>query len=203
MVPQIFNDSQAADGVIAILAAGSATRMLGGDKCLEPVHGVPLLRVLAERAIATGWAVIVTIAPGAKLRRDAVEDLPLDVIEVPDAAEGMSASFRALSHLQVPVMITLADMPEIQTSDFDTLIAAYDGSCPVRATTEDGTPGQPVLFPPDDVTRMRDLSGDTGGKFLLRDRRVQSVRLPGRRAITDLDTPEEWALWRARTGISR
>lgn len=203
MVPHNLRGSQAAGGVIAILAAGSARRMRGGDKCLETIHGVPLLRVLAQRALSTGWAVTVTLAPGADARREAVEDLPLSLSEVPDADEGMSASFRALASIRQPLMITLADMPEIEKQDFATVIAAYDGVHPVRATSEDGARGQPVLFPPLDVARMADLSGDNGAKTLLRDREVRLVALPGRRAVTDLDTPEAWAAWRARTGISR
>lgn len=203
MVPQNFSGHRPARGVIAILAAGGATRMRGGDKCLEPIHGIPLLRVLAQRAIATDWRVLVTLFPNASERRRAVEDLPLSVVEVPDAAEGMSASFRALSTIAAPVMIALADMPEIETSDLNALIAAYDGTRPVRATAEDGTPGQPVLFPPGDVARMVDLSGDTGARELLRGRDVRVVALPGHRAITDLDTPDAWANWRNRTGISR
>ncbi|SFG09110.1 CTP:molybdopterin cytidylyltransferase MocA [Palleronia marisminoris] len=203
MVPENFSDSHTGHGVIAILAAGGAKRMCGGDKCLEPIHGVPLLRTMAQRAIATNWSVVVTLPPHAQARRDAVADLPLSLVEVPDASEGMSASFRALSSITTPLMIAFADMPEIETSDFAALIAIYDGTRPVRATAEDGTPGQPVLFPPADVARMGHLSGDVGAKALLRDRKVRLVALPGRRAITDLDTPEAWGRWRTRTGISR
>ena len=203
MVPRNFRGSQAARGVIAILAAGRAKRMGGGDKCLEPIHGTPLLRILAERALGTGWSVAVTLPLNAQNRRAAIADLPLSLIEVTDAAQGLSASFRALSTLTTPLMIALADMPEIETSDLNALIAAYDGTHPVRATAEDGTPGQPVLFPPADVARMGDLLGDIGARALLRDREVQLVALPGRRAITDLDTPEAWDHWRARTGINR
>ncbi len=177
--------------------------MRGGDKCLETIGGVPLLRVLAQRAVGTGWPVSVTLPPDAHARSEAIAGLSISVMEVPDADDGMSASFRALASAAMPLMIMLADMPEIETSDLAALIAAYDGSCPVRATAEDGTLGQPVLFPPADVTRMRNLSGDTGARALLRDQAVRLVALPGRRAITDLDTPEAWSDWRTRTGISR
>ena len=46
---------------ILLLAAGSASRMRGGDKLLEDVHGAPCLQVMAKRALATGQPVLVTL----------------------------------------------------------------------------------------------------------------------------------------------
>mgnify|MGYP006910720262 CR=1 FL=1 len=41
------------------------------------------------------------------------------------------------------------------------------------------------------------LSGDQGARALLKTVSVHDIALPGQRALTDLDTPEAWAAWRA------
>jgi molybdenum cofactor cytidylyltransferase len=43
------------------------------------------------------------------------------------------------------------------------------------------------------------LTGDQGARDLLRAHAddVRAVVLPARHAVTDLDTPEDWANWRA------
>ena len=55
-----------------LLAAGSARRMQGRDKLLEPVQGQPLLRVLALRLLDSGVAqVAVTLRADDPARRAA------------------------------------------------------------------------------------------------------------------------------------
>lgn len=187
--------------LIAILAAGASSRMRGGDKVLENVSGRPLLRVLADRALATGHPVAVTLPPDRPERTAALDGTEVRQIVIADAAEGMTASFRAVARVAQgrAVLIVLADMPEIGVSDLHALIAAAE-TAPgriVRAASEDGTPGQPVLFPPEMVPEMAHLEGDEGARRLLKGRQVVACPLPGRRALIDLDTPEEWAAWRA------
>ncbi len=177
--------------------------MRGADKLLQEVGGVPLLRLVTERALAAGWPVTVTLPPDASDRRAALSGLAVETLEVADAATGMAASFRALAGATAgPVLIVLADMPEIATSDMAKLIAAH-GDAPdrvVRATEATGRPGQPVLFPARLVRGLAGLRGDEGARRILAGEDVLALPLPGTRATTDLDTPEAWAAWRARTG---
>jgi CTP:molybdopterin cytidylyltransferase MocA len=42
------------------------------------------------------------------------------------------------------------------------------------------------------------LEGDEGARGILRDGEIHPVPLPGQRALTDLDTPEEWEAWRRK-----
>ena len=61
------------DAHILLLAAGSSSRMRGGDKLLEPVAGRPLLTRIAEAALATGLPVHVALPPdrpASAARRD-------------------------------------------------------------------------------------------------------------------------------------
>lgn len=176
--------------------------MRGGDKLLEDVGGAPLIRHAALAALGTGLAVTVTLRPDRPERAQALEGLSLARVTVPDAGDGMAASLRAgVAALppDTPVAVLLADMPEIGTEDLDRLVAAFaeaGGDTVVRAASADGQPGQPVIFPARLRHALLALSGDTGGRDILRHETVHLVPLPGRRALTDLDTPEDFAAWR-------
>ncbi|PKP79286.1 MAG: nucleotidyltransferase family protein, partial [Alphaproteobacteria bacterium HGW-Alphaproteobacteria-2] len=93
------------------------------------------------------------------------------------------------------VLVLPADMPEITTEDLRAVAAAFDGAHVLRGAGADGTPGHPVLFPAAALPALAALSGERGARDLAAGARL--VTLPGRHALTDLDTPEDWADWRA------
>ena len=194
---------------ILILAAGSATRMRGGDKLLEPIDGQPLLRRQAEMALALTPQVIVTHRNPDPERRAALDGLSLHLVPVLDAAEGMAASLRAgaakaLALDAAGLMILPGDMPELTRADLGLLIAAFNQNPENihRATAADGRPGHPVLIPRDLIPELSLLTGDEGAKSMLarHKSRVRLHPLPENHARTDLDTPEDWASWRALRG---
>lgn len=188
---------------IVLPAAGLARRMRGGDKLLEQVEGVALLRRVAQRALQASAHVAVTLRPGAVQRASVLGDLPIEVLRVPDADEGMAASLRVAANwaLAVPVdalMIALPDMPDITSDDFRALIAAQrdqPDTC-LRAATSDNRPGHPVILPRALFPEMLALSGDQGARAILRAHPPHLHPLRGMRALTDLDTPEDWQAWR-------
>jgi molybdenum cofactor cytidylyltransferase len=189
---------------LLLLAAGSSSRMRGGDKLMEEVEGEPLLRRAAREALATGLSVIVALRPGKAEREDALHGLKVRKVIVPHADQGMSASLRAAvvaAHEGAPLAVLLADMPEIDTEDLTVLVSAFEaqgGDTVVRAASEDGQPGQPVIFPARLRPDLLAVTGDAGGREILRRERVVLVPLRGHRALTDLDTPEDFAAWRGR-----
>jgi CTP:molybdopterin cytidylyltransferase MocA len=188
--------------LILIPAAGSSSRMRGGDKLLEPVDGAPLLRRQAMMA-ATLAPVLVTLPPGRPARAAVLNGTGVQARTLPDAAEGMAASLRAGARAAQgrALMVLPADMPDIDATDLATLIAeaAARPDAILRGTAADGTPGHPVVFPPDLLADLAALHGDEGARSVLRRHglRIHPVPLPGRHALTDLDTPEDWAAWRA------
>lgn len=191
---------------LLLLAAGSSSRMRGGDKLLEDVGGEPMLARSARAAADTGLEVIALLRPDRPEREQALAGIPVRRVMVPDAGDGMSASLRAgvaASPPDAPVAVLLADMPEIGAADILRLVAAFEaagGTRIVRAATADGRPGQPVIFPARLRDALLDLSGDTGGRDILRQEDPLLVSLPDNRAVTDLDTPEDFAAWRRSRG---
>lgn len=193
---------------ILILAAGASSRMRGADKLLQTVKGRPILRLVTETALACGAPVLVTLPPAADARRATVADLPIRVVEVPDAAQGMSRSIvRGLAALaeagpEDGLMILPADMPGFSAKALADLISRFRAEPDLiwRGGTTDGTAGHPTIFPCDLWPELARIAGDEGGRSVLMRHvnRVRVVPLPGRMAVLDLDTPEDWAAYRGR-----
>jgi molybdenum cofactor cytidylyltransferase len=189
---------------ILILAAGSASRMRGADKLTELIDGTPQLARITLAALATGCPVTVALPPDRPARAAALSGLPVAKVTVTDPQRGMAESLkqglRALP-ADAALMLLLADLPEIDAADLRHMVQSWvqTPTAILRATAADGTPGHPVCFPSDLRTELDRLAGDDGARaVLMRHKdRVRAVALPGRHAITDLDTPEDWAAWRA------
>ncbi len=192
---------------IIILAAGASRRMRGTDKLLQRVGGRPLIRRQADIArAATRGEVIVTLPPRPHPRHDALEGLDLRLVPVADADEGMNASLRAgfaaLRGDERAAMLLLADLPELTTDDIKTVaqsVVNKPENLVWRGATEDGEPGHPVIFSATLFGDIARLSGDSGARGVVARAggRVVLMPLPGRHARCDLDTPEDWAAWRA------
>jgi molybdenum cofactor cytidylyltransferase len=190
---------------ILILAAGRASRMRGTDKLLETINAIPQIRRIAEAALATGLPCHIALPPDRPLRAAALQDLPIHHIPVPDAASGMGVSLRTAAASIPPgaLMILLADLVEITTADLRTMIAAHhtQPQAILRGASNE-TPGHPTVIPADLRPALCAVSGDTGARALITAQadRTANVPLPAGHATTDLDTPEDWAAWRALRG---
>lgn len=189
---------------ILLLAAGASARMGGRDKLLEPVGGQPLIRDRARAALLTGAPVLATLPPrkAAPDRWAALAGLTLHLMAVSRPERGLSASLAAgiaaLPADSPGALVMLADMPEITQSDLAALLDGWDGATLRRAASADGQPGNPVLFPAASFGALRALSGDRGARDLLANTDgVELIPLPAHHALTDIDTPEDWARWRA------
>ena len=186
---------------ILILAAGASTRMAGRDKLMEDVGGQPLIAHIAGVALATGLPVTITLPPDRPQRTGALAGLDLRLVNLPRPGLGMADSLKAGLDLlppDEPVLLMLADMPDLTTADL-LAVAQADQTMIQRGAAQDGTAGHPVLLPVWLLPELRNLTGDAGAKSLFQRHkdRIRLVPLPGRRAITDLDTPADWADWRA------
>ena len=193
--------------ITLVPAAGASSRMRGADKLLEDIDGVPLLQLVVRRALSVTDRVIVTLPadPTGIARLAALPDDPrITDVEVYDASTGMAASFRAAAPALLGnfagAMILPADMPDLDAEDLRMVVQtarAYPDRV-VRATTTGGQPGHPVVLPARLFCALSTLTGDKGPRDILKAEGpdVITVSLPGTHALTDLDTPEAWAVWR-------
>ena len=199
---------------ILILAAGASSRMRGRDKLLQPIRGKPILRMVVDMALATGAPVMVTLPPASGPRRATLAGCKAVLVDVPDAAEGMSRSIiRGLAAVsardpgpQDGLMILPADMPGFSGKALADLISRFRAEPELiwRGSTTDNTPGHPAICPRDLWPDLARISGDEGGRSVLKRHmdRVRLVPLPGQMAVLDLDTPEDWAAYLGRPAPS-
>ncbi len=190
---------------ILLLAAGASSRMLGRDKLLELIDTEPLLTRITRAALTTGCPVSVTLPPDKPARAAALACLNVQHIPVPNAQDGMAASLKtglAALPANAPVLLLLADLPEITPKDLQTVLTAWQDTPDLilRGSASDGTPGHPVAFPAWTRADLTRITGDEGARSLLvrHKDKVRLIALPGQHATTDLDTPEDWANWRAK-----
>jgi molybdenum cofactor cytidylyltransferase len=177
--------------------------MRGPDKLLESIEGEPLLFRQAKAALATGLNVLVLIRQGDKERKNSLRTDPrLKVLTVADADEGMAATLRcaAAAAADQPMLILLPDVPGIRTVDIQAVLtefARHRGLKVVRASDAERNPGTPICLPANVVAQFSKLKGDEGGRKLLENMDIKFVQFNNDRATRDLNTPDDWANWRA------
>ncbi|WP_298674997.1 nucleotidyltransferase family protein [uncultured Lentibacter sp.] len=191
---------------VLLPAAGASSRMRGRDKLLEDVGGQPCLRHLAQAALASADSVFVALPALAHPRAEALAGLALTLVPVPDAATGMSAALKAgavaARAVQAEALMVLpADMPDLAphlAPLWDAFEAFPEGQI-LRAFTDGGQAGHPVIFPAACLRAFATLTGDSGAAPVLRQFEAALVahKLPDASPTRDLDTPQDWAQWRA------
>jgi len=204
---------QAPRAAVLVLAAGRSTRMGGPNKMLVEADGAPLV-VHAVKAALESQAVEVVVVLGhmASEVREAVEKaIPgggrLRFVVNPDYPEGLSTSVRtgiaALGPAIDAAVVQLGDMPGVGAPLLNRLMAAFS---PVEGRsicvpTVSGKRGNPVLWARRFFPEIAKLSGDSGAKHLIGEHAdlVCEVEMSGEAAVTDIDTPEALAAWRARS----
>jgi molybdenum cofactor cytidylyltransferase len=192
---------------ILILAAGQSSRMRGVDKLMEKIDGVALLRRQINIALAMDGPVFVALPGPTHPRTTILAGTNALPIFVPNASEGLGVTLReAVAILPVcpAFMVVLADLAGLEASDLQAIFDARANNPKHliwRGATDVGKPGHPIVFDASLRSAFADLAGDTGGAAILKTQKDQTclVPLPDHRALLDLDTPEDWARWRAET----
>ena len=217
--PQPRDDSEGEDVgaqqvprvAVLVLAAGRSTRMGGPNKLLADANGQPLVVHAAKAALASQAVdVVVVLGHMADQVRSHIEQaIPgkrLRFVTNPDFADGLSTSVRTGVAALAPdidaAIVQLGDMPGVSSTLLDRLMAAFN---PVEGRsicvpTVGGKRGNPVLWDRRFFAEIAKLAGDSGAKHLIGEHAdvVCEVEMTGDAAITDIDTPEALAAWRAR-----
>ncbi|MFD1744115.1 NTP transferase domain-containing protein [Rhizobium helianthi] len=183
-----------------LMAAGQARRMGGaGHKLLAEFDGVPLVRRMAQRALATqaGPLVAVTGFRAADVEA-ALADLPIECVRNEAFASGMASSIKsgllAEAFKNVAgVMVLLADMPAVSEDDLAALVAAFrrlQGRAIIRASAG-GKRGNPVILPRVTFSEIALLEGDVGARQVIETCGLPVVDIEiGEAAHLDVDTAE-------------
>ncbi len=163
-------------GVAAIvLAAGVSRRSGEANKLLFKADGEPLVRRAARAALASrSVEVIAVTGHEADLIATALAGLDLRVVHNPDYRDGLSTSLKAgISAVpagRTGALVLLADMPRISADIIDLLIGRFEegGGTHICAPVFNRQRGHPVLWPRRFFPQLLEVSGDTGGRDLLK-----------------------------------
>jgi molybdenum cofactor cytidylyltransferase len=179
-----------------ILAAGQGTRFGPEPKLLSPLHGKPLVRHVAEAALASSVTpVIVVTGHRAGEVAAALIDLPLRIVRNPAYAEGLSTSLKAgltcCPAEKEAVVVLLGDMPLIGSDLISALVSAWDGRSSAVVPTLHGQRGNPALLSRALFGEIEELQGDAGAGAILR-RRSDVIEMPvdDPAVLQDVDTAD-------------
>jgi len=191
---------------IVILAAGASKRM-GVPKQLLRHGGQTLIRHAVEAALgSTCRPVVIVLGANAEQILPEIEGLPVQIVQNPHWAEGLSSSIRAgieavASAAEAPeaVVLALCDQPLVGSDDIEALVTAYRSTQrPIIASQYAGTLGVPALFSRPVLPELVSLTGDAGAKGVIQRNLAAVSPVPCPHGAVDLDTPEEYHGTRAR-----
>lgn len=185
-----------------LLAAGQATRM-GQPKQLLDWQGQPLVRHVAQTALASPIAgLVVVLGAYAPQVRAALAGLAgaLTLVTCADYATGQAASLRcglaALPAETSAVLVLLVDQPLITPALIERLFAAFADTPNALAVVPryQGRRGNPVLLAAALFSELHALTGDRGARDLLQQhaKRVCWLELDDPAVLSDLDTPDDY-----------
>jgi molybdenum cofactor cytidylyltransferase len=189
------------DPIVAIiLAAGSASRM-GQPKQLLDWGGRPLVRVVAEQALAARLdRVLVVVGAAGDAVATALAGLPVELIKNPAYAEGQSTSLRAgvaaLGPRVGAALVLLGDQPFVTPAIVERIVHEWRASgAAIVAPIYRGQRGNPVLFARTIFRELLAIEGDQGARAILAadPARVRAIAFDDDRPLVDIDTPEDYA----------
>ena len=194
---------------LMILAAGASTRM-GTPKQLLLYQGCSFIHHITEVAICASQQrfaiaslcqpIIVVLGANAERIKPEISQLPVQIVENQQWAEGMSSSIRvglegllAVNPDLDAVAIALCDQPFVSSQTLNQLVEAYRlTGKPIIACEYAGTLGVPVLFHHTLFSELMTLKSNQGAKQLIKKHidKVSSVPFP--EGAIDIDTPNDY-----------
>ncbi len=194
-----------------LLAAGEGSRLGGMPKSLLTLNGQSLLKrqIAALRAAGIHNIIVVTGYFHALIEAE-LNEQGVGIVRNPKPEDGQQASVRlGLSQLREPFdfsFITLADQPFLAAADFIELIHAFSDRQPttdIRYPLVNGQRGNPVAISKDVVSTIVAAPASVTCKGFIQEHpeRVDPYPTDNEHFILDIDTAEDLAAFKTRTGI--
>lgn len=187
-----------------VLASGLGSRF-GGDKLLKNIPynkdlALPIGLISALNVRPHVDQVICVVRPHDIQLQQLFQIQGFQTIDNPNFKEGLSSSIRTgvlACAKDSHYLICLGDMPYIQSNTYQSLITRFLNHTKDQTKTiarpmfnENHKQGHPVIFSNDFKKALLSLSGDNGGKSILKKNDVLTVNLNDHGILDDIDYPE-------------
>lgn len=181
-----------ANTVGLLLAAGKGLRYdpTGAQNKLTYVlkNGAPVA-VQAAQNLQTAVARVIAVVSSSTVAQQ-LADVGCEVHFFGQAQLGMGASL-AFAMSQVVdanvVLVTLADMPFVQTQTYGKVVNALVAGADIVQPVYQKTPGHPIGFSKRHFPALMALSGDIGARHLLREFPVHQIEVDDEGILRDID----------------
>jgi len=191
--------------VAAIVLAAGASLRLGQPKQLLPVGENTLLERVC-REVCESWVshVIIVLGYHAAEIRPYLETIrqtqwpTVEIVENPHWANGLSTSVHAgLKAVEKSISAALfvpADQPWLSSTLINRILIRYARTeAPIVLPVYEKHRGNPVLFDHTLFGELLEVSGDEGGRSLIRRHRakIEEVKIESELPLLDIDAPED------------
>lgn len=155
-----------------VLASGFSNRFGQDNKLLMPLGQVTMIETTLQTLISSGIHPIILVTQYQAIAELFAKTPSVQVIMNPHAEEGISASIRlgvAASPESHGMMFVPGDQALLGIETLKTLATHYMAAPnKIIVPVYKGTPGSPKIFPPTLREQLTALSGDHGGRDILR-----------------------------------
>ncbi len=179
--------------ILLYLASGSGRRF-GANKLLYPLDGKPMylwgLETLLDVARQQGDCELIVVSRYPEIRQRA-EELGLQAADSPESDKGISYTIRtalAAAGEGEYLLFAAADQPYLTAGSVERLLAQCEADAECACLAWDGRPGNPALFSARLRPELLALTGDTGGRAVLRRHNCVLVPADSPRELEDIDT---------------
>ncbi|MCW3490138.1 molybdenum cofactor cytidylyltransferase [Dethiobacter alkaliphilus] len=182
-----------------VLAAGTSSRMQT-PKQLLTYQGRPLIRHTVETIVKSkAERVLVVVGAEAQEVCAALEGLPVQIVVNERYAQGQSTSVKkglaALTDKEPHgVLFALGDQPLLKSETIDTLINSFLEYNGIIVPYYQQAPGNPVIFAQKYLPEFNSLSGDMGGRAVIKRfaKNVRRVDVADEGVVIDIDTRQDY-----------
>ncbi|ASL41234.1 MULTISPECIES: NTP transferase domain-containing protein [Acetobacter] len=195
-----------------VLCAGRSARTAPAHKLLAPdATGQPMLVQTLKNILNSKAETILALLPPDQPELETIvqahfsHSLKADRLQlqtVLNARLGLSASLHAgVQAAQAgnaqSLLICLGDMPLVSTTLLNTLLENQNQYAPAAtAPLRDGKAGNPVVWNPSQFSKLLQVTGDQGGRAVLRSLGADIRLIPANSTeLVDFDTPERLKIY--------